>query len=338
MNLWPTGPCPPTGLLAGDGCDLGQVLLTQCYTGSHIEAEVRPKLQERLTEALDIGEHARAASLLDAFVDTWPVAALVDAGTKLWTERAAAAALPILGRASALLCLAHEWTSQECGPWPVPSMQWMQANIPEGVIQVCTRAQGDGAEALASLTGLPLLDRPWALPEVVDVDAEDLVERRASLANQMVHAQIAAVRIRGVLPQGAPAALALGELRLEGLAQDAYERFGVAGLIAPRAPRWSQLLRPATSGTQGSVLHQTCHTAILPGPVSALAQGEAGPVGWLLWRGPHAPMAVQAEAVALLGALDGARDLDQVAAHLDAPAAVIKRMAAELVRVGAASA
>ena len=58
----------------------------------------------------------------------------------------------------------------------------------------------------------------------------------------------------------------------------------------------------------------------------------------MLWRGPHAPMAVQAEAVALLGALDGERDLDQVAAHLDAPAAVIKRMAAELVRVGAASA
>ena len=141
-----------------------------------------------------------------------------------------------------------------------------------------------------------------------------------------------------MIEASAEAALALGELRLEGLAQHAYESFGAAGLMAPRAPKWSQLLRPAQAGTDGAVLQQVCHTAIMPGPPSALLRGEVSAVGWLIWRGPHAPVAVQPEAVAVLGAFDGQRDLEAVAAHLGAPLASVQAMAAQLVALGAASA
>ena len=61
-------------------------------------------------------------------------------------------------------------------------------------------------------------------------------------------------------------------------------------------------------------------------------------MGWLLWRGPYASVPVQPEAVALLGALDGTRDLAEVAEALGAPANVVAEMAQQLVKLGAATA
>jgi hypothetical protein len=170
------------------------------------------------------------------------------------------------------------------------------------------------------------------------VSADELASRREELARRLVHAEIAAVAVEGELPADTQTVLALGEMRLEGLAQRAYERFGAAGLLAPRAPSFSEILRPAPSGVQGEKLRQACDTAILPGPPSALARGEGSPVGWLLWRGPYASVPVQPEAVALLGALDGTRDLAEVAEALGAPANVVAEMAQQLVKLGAATA
>ena len=334
MNVFPPGPFPPTGLLRGDGIDLGQCLLEDCYTGSHMEQEVRPRLLARLEGAVDEGDGPGADALLQAVVDTWPVSALVDAGVKLWTERVAAAALPVLGRAAELLRYAHGWSPLGSGPWPMPDQAWIQARLPEGATHICSRGQGDGAAAIAALTGLPQVDRSWALPQIAEVRGDELVSQRAALARQMVHAQIAAVAVSGPLPPGPEAALALGELRMEGFAQGAYEHFGTAGLLAPRAPSWQQLLRPAPPGSPGERLRQTCHTAILP----SLTSGEPGPVAWLLWRGPHAPISVHPGAVALLGTLDGERDLRAVAAELGTSFEMISPMADELVRLGAASA
>ena len=338
MNLWPPGSCPPTALLTGDGCDLGAILLRDCYTAEHIEGVVRSRLQARLGECLDQGRTTEAAQVLQALLDTWPIAALVDAAGKLWSERAAAVALPVLGRAAEVLCVAHGWDALPDGPWPVPDAQWVAEHTDPGVTQICRRAEQDGSDALASTSDMPVIERPWALPAVEAVSAEDLVAHRAELAHQLVHARIAAVRVQGEIPDTPEAALALGELRLEGLAQQAFEAFGVAGLLAPRAPRWSQLLRPAQAGADGAVLSQTCHTAIMPGPPSALMRGEVRAVGWLLWRGPHAALPVQPEAVAVLAALDGVRDLEAVAAHLGAPLSSVQAMAAQLVAVGAATA
>ena len=338
MRVWPPGPCPPTGLLRGDGCDLGVRLLETCYTATHIQDEVRPRLRASLQEALSQGNANIAATSLQGLLDTWPVAALVDAGVKLWTERAAAAALPVLGRAADLLCLAHGWPTMAVGPWPMPDPDWIGAALPAEATELCGRGPGDGAGAVADLTGLPRVDRSWALPAVGRVRAEDLVAQRAEITRRLVHAEIAAVAVEGALPDGPEAALALGEIRLEGLAQRAYERFGIAGLLAPRAPSWSEILRRAPAGKPGSQLRQICDTAILPGPPAAVARGEGRDVGWLLWRGPHPPVPVQSEAVALLGALDGSRDLSDVAAALGVPEAPVTEMAAQLVALGAATA
>jgi hypothetical protein len=314
------------------------VLLERCYASGHIEAAVRPALQERLGAALSNEDGVAAAEALQALLDTWPVAALVDASVKLWTERAAAAVVPVLARAADLLCLAHGWGRVGAGPWPLPDQEWIRAQVPEGSSVVLRRSSEDGADAVAEALGLPITDRAWALPAVAQVSVDELVARRAELARQLVHAEVAAVSIEGVLPDGPEAALAMGEIRMEALAQRAFERFGVAGLLAPKAPQWSQLLRPAPPGQSGTRLSQACDTAILPGPPAALVEGTARPVGWLLWRGPHAPVAVQAEAVAILSEMDGQRDLESIAATLGAPEPAVREIADQLVQLGAATA
>ena len=338
MNLWPPGPCPPTALLRGEGCDLGVRLLEVCYTQSHIQSVVRPALERRIAEALERGDGPAAAAALQGMLDSWPVAALIDASVKLWTDRAAAAVVPVLAKAAELLCLAHGWSKVGSGPWPMPDEEWITAQIPPGVRSICRRSDTDGSDLLEGITGHAVVERPWALPAVDVVSAEMLVPNRGEIVGRLVRAEVACIELVGELPPGPDARLAMGEVRMEALAQAAYERFGVAGLIAPRAPMWRQLLRPAPAGTEGDVLHQACDTAVIPGPPSALIQGTASPVGWLLWRGPHGAVAVQPEAVAVLGQLDGERTIQQIADSMDAPAGVVKQMADQLVKLGAATA
>jgi len=338
MKVWSPGPCPPTGVLRGEGCDLGALLLESHYSQAHLVHEARPRLQAMLAELLDGGESAEAATVLQALVDTWPAAALVDAAARLWTEQGAAAALSVLGRVAELLCLAHGWSPLGRGPWPMPDDDWVRANVPAGASEICRRTEADGAVAVGELMGLNVSDRAWALPCVEVVRGEELVSRRGELARRLVLAEIAALDIEGPVPAGPDAALAMGELCMEAMAQAAFDRYGVAGLLAPRAPAWSEILRPAPAGVMGEILRRTCDGAVLPGTPAALARGEVSGTGWLLWRGPYLPIAVQPEAVTLLGALDGEKDLEQVAAQLEVPLDAVQSMAEELVRVGAATA
>jgi len=217
----------------------------------------------------------------------------------------------------------------------MPSEQWLRSHVPSGLSGVGRRGADDGAEQLAHGLGIPVsAEANWALPPVAYVASEDVVAQRAQLAQRLVREEIAAVVIAGPCTSQA-AQLAVGEFRMEGRAQVALETLGTAGLLAPNVPSFHSLLTTPDAGRAGGALEATCDGILLPGPVSAMAQGTPRTVGWLLWDAPCAPMAVHPAAVQVLQVAGEVGDVSSIATRLDAPENVVQELVEELIGLGA---
>jgi hypothetical protein len=340
MIVRPPAPFPPLGAEAPGTLDLGVRLRDQLFVGAVLGGPLRQAISGRLGQAVEAQQWHAAARLLEAFLDSFPVASLVDAARLRWTEGPDADALAVLARAGELICLAMDWGAAPDGCWPWPSDAWIEGTIGSvGVSAVEQRDPQDGAEALALLLGEVPVDEgilSEVLPPHATVPGARLAERREELCGWLARGDLTAVRVTGELPDAPAAQLALGEIRLEGERQAALERFGVAGLRAGAVRDWKAQLRPQATAPLHGPLAPRCAAAVLPGTPGRLARGDARPVGWLLWNAPSPPVAVQPAAVAVLRELDGQRDLADVAASLEAPPEAVEAVAAELCRVGAA--
>ncbi len=325
----PLMPFPPRSLDEPDGVDLAVRLWRECFGRSFLSGPARVLLEQRLALAVDAADWDRAALLLEAFIDSWALAATVEDAGEAWREGAAAAALAVLARASEVVRLARGWASLPHGPWCLPDDRWLEAQV-------------------ANLTVAPAVETlRWGegrLPAGVRaVKSEQLVPRRSELARALARGEIRAVLVRGAVPEVAQAQLALGELRLEGSHQRALERFGLAGSeLDPHGarllPSWADALGPAAAGVSGPRLRARCEGRFLPGPITALAAGRPQRVGYLLWDGPVRALAVAPVAVAVLHVIDGQRDTDAVASQLGGPPDQVQEILDELVGLGAASA
>ena len=320
--------------------DLGVRLRDQLFVGAVIGGPLRQALSGRLGQAVEAQRWHAAARLLEAFLDSFPVAALVDDARLRWTGSPDPEALAVLGRAGELVCLAMDWGAAPDGCWPWPSDAWIEGTI--GTVAVSAveqRDPQDGAEQLALLLGEVPLDEgifDEVLPPHATVLAERLVERREELCGWLARGDLSAVRLLDALPDTPAARLAMGEVMLEGERQAALERYGLAGLRAGVVKDWRKQLRPQATAPVHGPLEPRCAAAVLPGTPGRLERGDASPVGWLLWEEATAPLPVQPAAVAVLRALDGQKELSAVAAALEAPPEAVEAVAAELCRVGAA--
>ena len=324
--------------------DLGALFRDRLYTGHHLDGPARSALQTRLGQALNAGQLDLAADLLAAWADTWSLSAMVDDANEAWSDAPEGAALGVLVRAAEVLRLALDWQTAPDGPWPWPDDAALrQAAGPVDPSQdvVLQRHPADGAERLAMVLGLPVVPGPpLELPPHRIVHPNKLVAQRHELGAALADGSLAAVAFTAP-PDVTPAsALALGELRLEGLAQDAVERCGLAGLLAPDAQSWSGL-RVACEGDDtpvdtDTILDAACEGALVPGPPGRLRRGQIDTVGALLWVGPHPPVWVAPVAVHVLRALDGQQTLGALEAAMSAPPGALVEVAQELVRIGAA--
>jgi hypothetical protein len=334
----PPGPFPPLGGEPQGVMDLGVRLRDQLFVGPVLRGPMRDAISGRLGRALAADEWETAGALLGAWLDTWPVGALVDEARTRWTSRPDGAALAVLGRAGELIRLAMDWGASPDGAWPWPSDAWMEGMVGTASVEaVLRRDPTDGAALVSSLFDVPLDDGAFDdLPPHAVVPGSALAARRVELGCWLARDELRAVRITGPVPNEPEAALALGEIRLEGSGQSALERWGLAGLRAGTVPAWQSALGPRPVAPVVGVLAARCQVAILPGTPDRLARGESGSVGWLLWEAPTAPVPVSRPAVAVLQAFDGEKNLDEVAASLGAPLEVVREVAAELCHLGAA--
>jgi hypothetical protein len=338
MRVWPPGPFPPTNALRGEGHDLSGRMLDVLYSRDHLTGSARDGVLAALTEAVQRQQWAAGAVLLQAALDTWPLGALIDEAARDWATSADSTALTVLARAAGVLQIAHGWPPQAEGPWPMPDEAWIVANAPEGATDVGRRGPNDAAVAVTSALDLPsAADQPWALPPIAEVPADALVAQRHALVRRLVRGEICAVRVTGEAPDDPAVQLALGEIRMEGVAQAAFERFGSAGLLAPDAPAFEALIGAPGPGPLGQTFQPLCDGILLPGPVAAMAEGTPQNVGWLLWDAPVAPVAVQPAAVAVLQAVAGESTPEAVASALGAPVDHVREILSSLIDIGAVS-
>ena len=340
-------PDPETELVdTGAVTDLGASFRDQLYTGHHLDGRARSALQARLRGALESGDWNGAAELLTAWADTFSLSAMVDDANDQWSTEPDGWSLAVLARSAQVVGMALGWTPSPDGPWPWPDAASLRAAV--GPVDPATdvvvrRHPLDGADRLATLLGLKVEDaEAMKLPEHVLASPEELVDRRAELAAGLADGLCHAVVLTGPPPQTPQVALARGELRMEGAAQVAVDRYGLAGLLAPDAPSWPEVRTPAPAeAVDGleltAVLDATCDGALVPGPPGRLRRGEVDTVGVLLFVGPHPPVWVAPVAVHVLRGLNGQRTLGELAAAMDAPPDALLAVASELLSLGAAT-
>jgi hypothetical protein len=339
ITLLPPAPFPPQATERPGEVDLAVRLWDGFFTAAWLGGPARVRLEERLALAVDGASWERAAALLGCLLDCWPCAALIDGAREAWDEQRAPWALATLARVAELVRQAQAWDGLSAGPWCLPDAAWVRSQLPGAAAWLQRRCTADGAATLATALGIPLRGRPEDPEGLALVDAGDLPRCRAQLGAALARGRQRAVLLQGPLPPGPDAALALGEFRLEGSHQRVFEAFGLAGLQlepdTPPAP-WAASLTAPPAGRPGPVLRAKAAGRFLPGPAGALAQGRPQRVGFLLWEGPHPPLAVAPVAVAVLQSLDGQRDATAVAEALRGPVDQVQLIMDELIGLGAA--
>ncbi|MFT5684694.1 MAG: hypothetical protein ACI8RZ_005638 [Myxococcota bacterium] len=254
---------------------------------------MRAALGKQMIAVLESEGPAAAADWLQAWLDTWPLAALSATARDRWQDHHDGVALAVLTRRSEILTM--------LGESPMPLM------LPED------------------------------LPPHRVLTGAQLVADRAAVCRVLIRGEIQAAVITDPLPELPAYQLAVGELRLEGgPAQASVLRYGRAGLLAPGAPAFTELLSPPPPGQPGPRLRQLADAMVLPGTVRTLRAGRVVPTGWLLWEGPVTPIPVKPVAVELLRALSAG--LQEASAALSLTTEQASEILDELVAVGALTA
>jgi hypothetical protein len=276
------------------------VQLPELCRPDHLRGEIRSRLEAAAAEHLQKGQFGPGADTVRAWSHSWPVAAMVEDAWNAWTEARAGTALAVLAHCTELVRMAGSQVQEDL---------WLQA-----------------------------LGSQLDLPPVAQVPGESLSEQRASLCRALVQGDAVAVHFTSPVPSDPASQLALGEVRLEAQAQEAFESHGVCGILAGRVPSFVDTLTTAPTGQWGDHLRCMCHLRRIPGPPGKIARGQVQNVGWLLWDGPHPPVTVHPIAADLLGALDGKRTLAEAAGAAALPVEEATTILRELVTIGAATA
>ena len=222
--------------------------------------------------------------------------------------------------------------------WPLGSIiqvaeqRWNESCDPLG-LAVLSRAR----QVLGLLSpNIPELALPKELPPHREMAGEDLAASRAEICALASKGQIGGGLFSSPVPLEPASQLALGELRMEAAAQVAIERYGKAGLLAPKAPLFEDTLGRAPSGRVGPQLRRMCDIAQLPGTPARLRNGDARPVGWLLWNGPAKPLPVTEPVFQLIRNIEKGPEVAAESAGVSFEDA--QNIIRELVQLGALSA
>lgn len=315
---------------------MGVRLRDLLYQRTLLEGPVRSALQSRLNQAArDPQRLLMSLHAIALLLDTWPLASMVDEARERWEQGPDGRSLAVLARAAHIVSAVLGYPRVIDGRWPMPDVDWMQKMCGPGPHIVVSRAPADGSAGLLSVLNATRARVPMQLPKVARAQGDELVAQRAELLAMLRSGDVAAIRFETPVPWDDASRAALAELHDAAPAQRAFERYGHAGLLAPDAPSWSELLTPAPRGVMGEVLRKTCDVVTLP---NLDARGHVELFAGLVWSAPHPPLNVVQSAGDLLKRLNGQSSIAKIAAEVGAPEDLARSLFEQLVELGAATA
>jgi hypothetical protein len=296
----------------------------------------RKRLSGLLGQATTPQMIVRTMHLVQPFLDTWPLASLIEGARTQWADRADARSLAVMARTAHVVGFAVGWPESLDRRWPMPSPDWIKEQVPAGDRWMVPRGHADGAIAAAVHLDARLLPaEPDGLPTWLDVPPEDLGPKLNRILDALRKGAAVAVRVTGPVPVDAETLDALSAIRAEAPMQEAIERYGLAGLLVGDVVKFDALLQKPAAGKPGERVRRVCDVTVVPG-LDDNNKPEA--LGVLAWDGPFAPVIVVAGAVEVARRLDGVMSCEDIAHDLETSPEAVRRVVDELVGIGAATA
>ena len=330
--LYPPGPFPPHGDEPEGVVDLGVRLRDALFTSHLFTGPVRRVLLDAIRRAGHSPDAIiMAQEHIDGFVDTWALGALMDNARDAWWAGPDGTALAVMARGVQVLGPVLGWPRTVDRRWPLPDEEWMREQLDDDVdYAVVRRGPRDGAYSVAVALDLPMAPPSFVeLPKYRRLPGDRLA---ASLDELLATDGLCAVELEGYTPYDDATLQAREVLRDRFAAQEAMDAHGLAGLVAGDVPHFSEVLDDAPSGEMGTVLRSVAEGLILP---TVDADRKVGDIGMLVWAAPYRAVRVHPAAIEVLHAVDGSLNVEQLAATLEAPEALVTEVLRQLVDLGA---
>jgi hypothetical protein len=273
---------------------------------------------------------------IDAFIDTWPLGAMIDDAMEAWREAPNPHSLAVMFRAAEVIGHVLGWPRSIDRRWPLPDEAWMRRNVESRNVVVVPRGPRDGSAAAAvALNSNFVFAEPMELPRTLTTHGDKLVEKLDELVSSVRSGFAKAVDVEGWVPWDDASQDAIRQLDAASDLQAAYSRFGLAALVAGAGPPFEEILDDAPPGQMGERLRRTCDALVVP---SLDGDGAMNPVGVLCWDDAYRPIKVNPVAISVLEALDDHPTVPEVADSLKAEAELVRSVLQQLVEVGAVTA
>lgn len=273
---------------------------------------------------------------IDAFIDSWPLASMVDDAVVAWRTNPTPHALAVLHRTAEVVGSVLGWPRSVDRRWPLPDEAWMRRQVQGQQVVVSRRGPRDGSAAVAMALDAPFGEpNMLSLPALLEIHGDELTARCDEAVAALAADDVKAVDIDGWTPWDDDSQAAAVRLRSATPLQNAYSTFGLAALVAGGGRPFAELLEDAPTGTVAPVMRRVGDAVIVPGMD---AHGNIHPVGVLCWDDHYKPVRVNPVAITVLDAIGVHGDLDAVAESLEAERSEMMGLVEQLASVGAVTA
>lgn len=335
IRVFPPGPYPPSGHEPEGVVDLGIRLRDTLYRRS-VVLDARNALQNSIRLASRSPRQLlMSLPSIDAFIDSWPLAAMVDDAVATWRVEPNPHALAVLHRTAEVVGSVLGWPRSVDRRWPLPDEAWMRRQV-EGPAEVVRRGPRDGSAAVAMALDCGFgASEKISLPAMLEIHGDELVARLDEAILALAKDEVRAVEVDGWIPWDDDSQTAIAVLRESQPLQGAYAHFGLAALEAGGGVPFAKLLQPAPKGVVADQMRRVGDAVVIPNMDNA---GNIHPVGVLCWDDHYEPVRVNPVAITVLDAIGTHHDLDAVAASLQAERAEVMALVEQLADVGAITA
>lgn len=336
VRVYPPGPFPPTGTEQEGTVDLGIRLRDTLYRRS-VVLDARGALQASIRMASRSPRQLlMALPSIDAFLDSWPLASMIEDAVLTWRTDPNPEALAVLHRTSEVVGSVLGWPRSVDRRWPLPDEAWMRRQVDDAAVVVVRRGPRDGSAAVAMALDAGFAPaEPLPLPELLQVHGDELAVRIDDLADGLKSGIVQTVDVDGWIPWDDASQAAAEKLRNATPLQRAYTHFGLGALVAGGGLPFAEILEDAPAGQIGEQMRRVGDAVLVP---SMDGSGNIHPIGVLCWDDRYHPVKVNPVAITVLDAVGVHNDLDAVARALKADRGEVMPLIEQLAEVGAVTA